>query len=44
MSIWADAEEDDIEYRETGGVFLREFVDELFFVCVREFFEVGAVK
>lgn len=40
MSIWTDTEEDEIEYGETGGVFLCEFTDELFFVGVGQFFEV----
>jgi hypothetical protein len=40
VAIWTNPEEDEIEHGETRRVFLRKFVDETFFICITEFFEV----
>lgn len=40
VTVGPDAEEDEVEDRETSRVFLSELADELFLVSVGKFFEV----
>lgn len=40
VSVWTDAEEDEVEDRKTSRVFLGKLVDKRFLVCVGELFEV----